>query len=172
MVERVRRVKVRKLVGWDKDRLVGKAKAVCTGKQNKEFIQHIPSASRCSAISRGIMVIWEDKQHHSEHPFPSFLFPQFCRLSMIPRGMGYPFGHLGQPSHPDMLPTSCALPDSFLMGWQEEQKRPLLCISSVWKSWKYLFVINAVFSTNPKHYPSLASIKKTNSIPAKTGTDY
>lgn len=52
MVERVRTVKVRKLVGWDKDRLVGKAKAVCTEKQNKEFIQHFPSASRCSAISR------------------------------------------------------------------------------------------------------------------------
>jgi len=51
MEERIKRTKVRKLVGSDKDTLIGKAKTM-QAKQTKEFIHCFLSAGRCSAILR------------------------------------------------------------------------------------------------------------------------
>ena len=74
----------------------------------------------------------------------------------------------GQLSQLCPLPTPCALPACSLVGWGERQKRPWLCVSPAQQYRKHPCVINTVFSTNPKHSPTPATVKKTNSIPAKT----
>lgn len=73
----------------------------------------------------------------------------------------------GQLSHPDILPTSCALPDFSLVEWGEDQKRPLLSVSTFHQSWKY-FCYQSCFQHRSK---TLASMQKMNSIPAKTSAD-
>ena len=52
MGDRTGKVKVTKLMDWDKDCLIGKAKTINASKANKEVIRYFSSASRCSAISR------------------------------------------------------------------------------------------------------------------------
>lgn len=52
MVERIGRVKARKAMGWAKDSLTGKVKAMCGSKAKQGNHSLFPSSSRCSAISR------------------------------------------------------------------------------------------------------------------------
>jgi len=88
---------MRKIVGQDKDSLIGKQKECVQAKQNMEFIHYFPSAGRCSAISRKAGL------HHTDiyysvtpnivPPFSFFL--QLLLLRMTSHGMGYPFGQLG-----------------------------------------------------------------------------
>jgi len=67
MRETIRRVKVRKVVGWDKNNLIGKAKAVHTSKV-KPGIHSLLFISR-QVFSHGqesrapacLIVTWEDK---------------------------------------------------------------------------------------------------------------
>ena len=68
------------------------------------------------------------------------------------------------------LPASCAPPAPWPVGWGEKQKRHWLCVSTAQQWLKYPWIINTVFSTYPKHSPILATMKKTNSIPAETCT--
>ena len=142
-------------------------------KQTKEFSQHFPLAGRCSAISRKAGL------HHTEqlprktnaitlNVPPSFFFPQLYMLSMMSYGMGCPFGQLGWLSGLCPLPSSCVPPASSLAGRCEEQKRPWLCVSTAQRELKHPCVISAVSSTNPKHSPIPATMKKIYSIPAKT----
>lgn len=49
----------------------------------------------------------------------------------------------------------------------KKQRRAWLCVSTAQQSQKHPRIINAVFSTNLKHSPTPATIKKINSIPAK-----
>ena len=51
MEERIRRVTVRTLVGWDKDSLIGKAKATRAGKAKEGILSRLP-IGRHSACSR------------------------------------------------------------------------------------------------------------------------
>jgi len=78
MRERIRRVQVRKLVGRDKNSLIGKGKAMHASKA-KEGIHSLVHIGRQMFIhlqeSRAplhIMVFWEDNRHHSKH-LPPFL---------------------------------------------------------------------------------------------------
>lgn len=50
--ERTERVKGRKLVGWDKDKLIGKLKAVHTSRAKQGIIHCFPRAGRSSVMSR------------------------------------------------------------------------------------------------------------------------
>ena len=69
------------------------------------------------------------------------------------------------------LPPSCAPPAHSLVGWCEKQKRLWLRASTTaQQSLKHPHIINTVFSTNLKHSPILATMKKINSLPAKTST--
>lgn len=51
MGERIGRVKVRKLVCWDKGSLMGRVKATHEAKQNKEFLYHFPLSGRSFGVS-------------------------------------------------------------------------------------------------------------------------
>ena len=52
MGKRIRRVKVRKPVGWDEGSLTGKQNLRVQVKQSKELIHYFPLAGKCSAFSR------------------------------------------------------------------------------------------------------------------------
>ena len=171
MGERIRRVKIRKLVGWDKDSLVGKAKAARTSKAKQGIHSPLPIGRQVfSHLQEGwaplhVTVTWEDKRHLSEHP-PFLLLPQLCMLSMTSYGMGYPFGQLRS-----ALPASYAPPAYSLVGGCEMQKRPWRCVSTAQQYLQRRCVTNTVFITNPKHSPILATVKKINPTPAKTSTE-
>ena len=78
--ERIGRVKVRKLVGWDKDSLIGKAKATHTSKAKPGIHSSLPTSRQVfshlqeSRAPPHVTVTWEDKRHHSERP-PFLLLP-------------------------------------------------------------------------------------------------
>jgi len=77
MEERITKVRVRKLMSWDKDSLTEKAQAMHTSKAKQEIHSLLPIGRQVFANlqkSRApsyLGVIWEDKCHHSK--FPSFL---------------------------------------------------------------------------------------------------
>lgn len=62
--ERIGREKAGKLMGLDKESLMGKTKDSTQGKKNKSLIPCFQRTGRCSAISRMVMVTWEDNLHH------------------------------------------------------------------------------------------------------------
>ena len=85
MGERIGRVKVRKLVGWDKDSFIGKAKATHTSKANQGIHSPLPMGRQVfshlqeSRAPAHVTVTWEDKCCHSKNPplppsSPSFLW--------------------------------------------------------------------------------------------------
>ena len=166
MRKRIRRVKVRKLVGWDKDSLTGKAKAVCTSKAKQRIHSPLPMDRQVFShlqerrAPSHVTVTGEDKHHHSKFPPP---FPQLYTLSMTPHSMECPFGQLGS-AVPAVSPPNSLCTPSLLTGeggWEAE-KALALC--------KHCPIINTVSSTNPKQSPVSATMKKTNSIPAKSST--
>ena len=158
-------------MGWDKDSLIGKAKAAHTSKEKQGIHSPLPigrqvfSHPQESRAPSCVMVTWEDKHHRSEHPplsfFPSFICWAWCHMVW-----NIPLVSWGQLSRLCPLPASCAPPASSLVGWGEEQKRPWLCkhCSAVTKT---SLCYQHCFSTNPKHSLILATVKKINSIPAK-----
>ena len=101
MRERVRRVKERKLGGWDKDNLIGKAEVTHANKANqrihslvltgRQVFSHLQESRAPSCI----MVTREDKHHNSEHPqLPSSSLSFICRAWCL-NGVEYPFGQWG-----------------------------------------------------------------------------
>ena len=95
---------------------------------------------------------------------PSF-FPQLYILHIYMLRMlrhtawNIPLASVGQ--------QSAMPPPSFPGTWQHEQlKSPRLPRDS----WKLQYIINTVFTPNPKHSTTPATRKKINSIPAETRT--
>lgn len=78
------KVEVRKLMHWDEDGLISKAKAM-HGSKAKERI-HLPlpmgrlvfSYIQETRTSSHITVTWECKNHHSKHPLPASLPSFYC----------------------------------------------------------------------------------------------
>lgn len=110
-----------KLMGKDKNSLIGEAKLHAQAMQNKEFIHYFPSAGRCldtfleSRASACAMVTWEDKCHNHKHS-PFLLSPSFyCSLCMRSYGMGYLFGQLSQLC-PFPIPPACS-------GWRQSREK-------------------------------------------------
>lgn len=102
MGERMGKVNVRELTGLDKDNSVSKANAMCASKANQGIHLLLPSADRCSAISRRAGLITpnrflEHKRHRSERPPLPPSLPQLSLLSVMPHAMGHPSGQLGFP---------------------------------------------------------------------------
>lgn len=100
---KIRRVKAGELMGWEKDSLIGKAKAVHTSKANQGINSLLPMSSQLqeSQAPSHVMVAWEDKFHHSKCP-PSLLYPSTLYTEL---GLEHPFGQLGSvssqlPKHP------------------------------------------------------------------------
>ena len=76
----------------------------------------------------------------------------------------------GQLSQLCPLTTSCAPPAPCWRGGVRSRKGLVLCVSTTQQQLKHPCIINTVSSTNPKHSPIPATMKKINSIPAKTST--
>lgn len=103
--ERIRKIKARKPVGWDRDNLVRKAKANHTSKVKPRINSLFPIGSQVfshlqeSTAPSHMMVTWENKHHHSKCPpfLPSSFFLPFCILSMMSYGWEYPFVQFGSP---------------------------------------------------------------------------
>ena len=76
-------------------------------------------------------------------------------------------------SCPGCVPSQLLVPPPAysLVGWGEKQKRPGLCVSTAQHSLKHPCVTNSVSSTNPKHSPIPATLKKITSVPAKASTE-
>lgn len=81
MGERIKGVKVWELMGWDKESLLGKVKAVCTSKENKEFTTSHWQADVQPLLRRQslscVLVSWENKCHQSESSLSSSFHPAF-----------------------------------------------------------------------------------------------
>ena len=104
MGERIGRVKVRKLVGWDKDSLIAKAKVVQASKAKQGIHSLLPTGGQVfshlqeSRAPSRITVTWGDKCHHSEHPplpssYPSFIAEHSivqCGISLWSVGVSCP----------------------------------------------------------------------------------
>ena len=97
MWEGFQKVKQNRLVGWDKDNLISKAKVAHTSKIKQGIHSPLPTGRQvCSSLKESralscMVVTWKDKGHHSECSLPSLSFPQLRMLY----GMQYPWGHLG-----------------------------------------------------------------------------
>ena len=123
MGERIRRVKVRKLVGWDKDSLTGKAKAVHTRKAKQGICSLLPIVRQvCSHLqeSRAPSRVTPSLR---TCPPPSSFFLQLLFLSMTSYGVKYPFGQLGS-AVPAVSPPSFPCTPSLLTGgveWEAER---------------------------------------------------
>lgn len=136
MRERILKVKVREIMAWGKDYLLGDAKTVCAREAKQGFIHSFPSTGRYSATFKtegthsNVMFSLEVKSQLSEcPPFPPPL-PQFLLVGMTPHGMGHSFGQLGSvilTASP--LSSLCALKLS-LAGQHEKQRSPWLCVCS------------------------------------------
>lgn len=85
---------------------------------------------------------------------------------MMPYGMEYSFGQLRSAvAPPNSLCTPSLLPSGAV---REAQAALMLCKHS--SAIAETSIINTVFSTNPKHSPIITTVKKIDSIPAKTST--
>ena len=168
--------KWRKLMGWDKDCLTGKAKVAHTSKA-KQGIHSLFSIGRQvfshlqgSRVPSHATFIWEKECHHSELPhflvLPPALYCWAWRMVWI-----IPLVRRSQLSRLCPLPAACAPPASLLVGWGERQRRPWLCVSTAQQYWKHPCATSTVFSTDPKHSPILATVKEINSTPAKLAQD-
>ena len=129
MGERIRRVKVRKLIHWDKDSLIGKAKAVSTSKAKQEIDSPLPMGRQVfshlqeSRAPSHVTVTWEETNAITPNVPPSFFFPQLYMLSMTSYGLEYPCGQLGSAvpavSPPNFLCTPSLLAGG--VGWEAEK---------------------------------------------------
>ena len=144
-------------------------------KQTKESVPHSPWAGGCSAIPRTAGL------HHAQRGLgktnaiapnvpPSFSFPQLYMGSTTSYGLGSPLGQSGSAAPAVSPPTPCAPPGSSLVGWGEKQNSPWLWVSTAQQGREHPGVTNTVSSTNPKHSPIPATVKKTNSVPAEPST--
>ena len=125
----MRRVKVRKLMGWDKDSWIGKAQATCTSKAEQGFHSLLPISRQMfshpqeSRAPPLIAVTLEDKHRHSKCPPLPSSSPSILLLSIMSHGMEYPFGHLAS-AVPVVSPPSFLCTPSLLaggVGWEGEK---------------------------------------------------
>jgi len=162
---------------------------VCTSKSKQGINSPLPTGRHLqeSRAPSPIVVTWEDKCHHSKHP-PFLLLPPtlyaeqdsvWCGLSLgsvgsavvwtvpwVSQGQlwcGLSLGSVGS-AVPAACPPSHAPQPARCQGLAREAEK-----ASAWCK-HCSCVISTVSSTNPKHSPALATMKKINSTPTKTST--
>lgn len=128
MKERIRKVKVWDLMGWDKHNLLGKAKAVHTRKSKPRIDLLLPISRHFQESSAHVMVSWENKRHPNITALlPSSSLPKILLMSMTPYGMGYPFGLSGSAVLSVCPPNSLWISNSLLVGQHEKYKSLTVC---------------------------------------------
>ena len=136
MGERIIKVKVRKLMGWDKDSLIGKAKATQASKAKQgihSLTSHQQAGVQPSPGEQGsttcVMVTWEDKRHQLWMSLPSFFFPQlYAEHDVIWYGIS--LWSVGV-SCPSSVPSQLLVPPQPARWWGgvRGRRRPWLCVS-------------------------------------------
>jgi len=139
MGERIRSVKVRKLMAWDKDILVGKAKASCA--RRKFWVNSVLPVDReiLSHCQEGRALwwrtfTWEDRLHNSKYSSLPSSFPPalIAEHDVIWYGIflwsAAVSCHRCWEGHP--LPTSRARLAYSMVAWGEKQNRSWLLSSS------------------------------------------
>ena len=110
-----------------------------------------------------VMVTWEDKWHHCEHPHTSFFFPQFYTLSMTPYGMECSFGQVGITVPAVWVPPKFFVQPQPAGWWSEVRCRKVLdSMCKHCSAATKLSLLPALqhHCTSPKHSPALATMKK------------
>ena len=117
------RRKMRRHVGWDKDRLIGKAKAMFTNKAKQRIHSPLPIIGQVLTHLQGsrvllcILFTWEDKCYHPESVTPFlFLSPSFICWAQQHMVWNVPLVSWGQLSQLCLLSTPCAPPAYSLLG--------------------------------------------------------
>lgn len=87
------------------------------------------------------------------------------QLYMLRTGFG---SGRGQRSQLCPLPAPCASPLHSLVGWWGEQKA--LTLWALLNSNETISELSKLFSTNPNHEPTSATVKKINALSTKTNT--
>ena len=122
MGERIRRVKVRKLMGWDKDSLIGKAKAVRTSKAKQGIHLLLPTGRQVLSHLQGsrapshVTVTWEDKHQYSECPPLPPPSPSFIHWVWYHMAQNIPL--VGWITCPSCVPSQFPM---CLAGWEAEK---------------------------------------------------
>ena len=153
--DRTGRVELRKLVEWDKNGLIGKAKAAHASKAKQRIHSLLPISrqvfrhlQQSRAPAHGT-VTWEDRHQHSENPF---LPPALHCWAWRHVAWDIPLVNWGQLSQPCPLPTSWAPPACSLVGWCERQR---MC----WTLYKHC---SAVTKTDLQYQSTLFSVQSQN----------
>lgn len=143
-------------------------------KQNKKLI-HFPWESvQPSPGQKGPITCngYLRRQRPSFRRSPHVLLPLLYTLTMVSCGLECPLAQLGTcpghvsfqpPTHPQ-LPHQC--------GHRKSRKVLGSVQALLGNKKKNLNIINLEFSTNPKHCPVAASVKKVDYTPDKTSTTY
>lgn len=149
--ERIGRVKVWKLIGWDKDVSAGKAKVVYESKAK----QGVPSL---------LLIVRQVFSHFQDIRAPTHAMVTWDKhlcLNVLPSSSAHV-----EPAVPDVSPPNFSCTPILLAGmamWEAEE--PWCCVSIAHKQIKHLCVTNSLCSTNTKHSPIQATVKKINSQP-------
>lgn len=127
--ERIRRVKARKFVGWDKDSLIWKAKPMHPGWAKQGIHSVLPigrqvfSHLQQSRVPSHMTVTWENKCHHSKHPPLPPPSPYFIDWAWCQMVWNVPFDQLGSPLlavSPPILPCTPSFLSSMAVGKAEK----------------------------------------------------
>lgn len=150
--ERIGRVKG-KLLGWDKESLMGKAKVTYTNRRKQRINSLLPMDRPSPKVQGHIThstVSLEDKCHHSIcPPFSSFFTPLYIQFIYIhmPYGLEYPFGQFASPVLDVSSPIFPCTSLHTSRAMQKAEKALALC-DPCSATTKHLCIINLVFSTN------------------------
>lgn len=115
-VKRIRNVKVRKPVGWDRDSLIGKAEAMHTRKAKQRVHLLLPistkvfSRLRDSRAPSHMYYLGRQKPSLQTSPFLFSPPPPLYMLNITPYGTGHPFGQLGSAVQAASPPSSLRTP--------------------------------------------------------------
>lgn len=153
MGKRRRGVKVRKFIGWDKVRSIGKGKVVCSSNENPVIYSQLPTGWQVFSLSRKAGL------HHTQWVLEktnaiisnsfAFSFPELY-LSMAPHCMEYQFGHLGLAALTVFLLSLFCIP-SLLSGWVgHEEEHPLSLGKNCSAITKTFLCYQQVFTGKPK----------------------
>ena len=125
MGERTGRVKVRELVGWDKDSLIDTAEIVHESKANQGVHSLLPIGRQLFSHLQEITCnrVLGRQMPSLQMSSPSFFFPPLYTLSMTSCGTEYPCGHLGSAVPAVPPPHSFCTPSLLTggVGWEAEQ---------------------------------------------------
>jgi len=133
------RIKVQKLTGWDKDSLVGKAKATHTSEAKEGINSLLPFSKKVfshfqeSKVPSHVTVTREDKRHHSKCPSLPSSSPSLHCWPWCHTLWDIPLVSCCQLSQLCPLPTSYAPPAYLLAGQCEKQRKLWGCASTAQK---------------------------------------